>query len=293
MNYESDRPHVLACTEVWGDNRKVIRKVKLPGLLGWVASRPVDEAEGGGDLHYLSVCDYDLLSRIALADVSGHGREVNEVTQTLHRLMRENVNSWDQSDFMRGLNQAFGRRGDGRYATAIVLSYHRLKGQLAFTNAGHLPPLWYHSVERNWSWLEESADSKGKTKSGLPVGLIAGTDYLQSVASLAPADILVLYTDGITEAEDRDGQDLGRGRFLEWARSAPVDSPEAIGEALLERLDAFQGEVHRDDETLLVLQRERESLPVMWGEVAGSYAIGRLRKVFGQTPRSETGPTSV
>lgn len=40
MNYESDRPHVLACTEVWGDNRKVIRKVKLPGLLGWVASGP-------------------------------------------------------------------------------------------------------------------------------------------------------------------------------------------------------------------------------------------------------------
>jgi len=284
MNYESDRPHVLACTEVWGGNRKVIRKVKLPGLLGWVASRPVDEAEGGGDLHYLSVCDYDLLSRVALADVSGHGREVNEVTQTLHRLMRENVNTWDQSDFMRGLNQAFGRGGDGSYATAIVLSYHRLKGQLAFTNAGHLPPLWYHSVERNWSWLEESGDPKGKTKSGLPVGLIAGTDCLQSVANLAPADILVLYTDGITEAEDRDGQDLGRGRFLEWARSAPVDSPEAIGEALLERLDAFQGEVHRDDETLLVLQRERESLPVMWGEVAGSYAVGRLRKVFGQTP---------
>src|SRR5262245_29902995 len=283
MNYESDRPHVLACTEVWGGNRKVIRNVKLPGLLGWVASEPADEAEGGGDLHYLSVCDYDLLSRVALADVSGHGREVNEVTQTLHRLMRKNVNTWDQSDFMRGLNQAFGRSGDGRYATAIVLSYHRLKGQLAFTNAGHLPPLWYHSDERNWSWLEEATE-QSKRKAGLPVGLIAGTDYIQSVVSLARGDILVLYTDGITEAEDRDGQDLGRGRFLEWARSAPVDSPEAIGEALLERLEAFQGRVHRDDETLLVLQRERESLPVMWGEVAGSYAIGRLRKVFGQTP---------
>ena len=257
MNYESDRPHVLACTEVWGGNRKVIRNVKLPGLLGWVASEPADEAEGGGDLHYLSVCDYDLLSRVALADVSGHGREVNEVTQTLHRLMRENVNTWDQSDFMRGLNQAFGRGGDGRYATAIVLSYHRLKEQLAFPNAGHLPPLWYHSVERNWSWLEEDPGAT-KTKSGLPVGLIPGTDYLQSVVSLAPADILVLYTDGVTEAENEDGQDLGRERFLEWARQAPVGSPEATGEALLKRLDAFEGRAHRDDETLLVLQRLEE-----------------------------------
>jgi phosphoserine phosphatase RsbU/P len=86
MSHESERPHVLACTEVWGGNRKVVRRVELPGLLGWVASVPLDKEEGGGDLHYLSVCDYDLLSRVALADVSGHGREVSKVTETLHRL---------------------------------------------------------------------------------------------------------------------------------------------------------------------------------------------------------------
>jgi serine phosphatase RsbU (regulator of sigma subunit) len=282
MNQASEEPHVLACSEVWGGNRKVIRKVKLPGLLGWVASTPTDEDEGGGDLHYLSVCDYDVLSRVVLADVSGHGKEVSEVTQTLHRLMREHVNAWDQSDFMREINQEFGHGGDGKYATAIVLSYHRLKGQLAFTNAGHLPPLWYHSAKREWSWLEE-APALNKTKSGLPVGLIPGTDYLQSVVGLAPDDILVLYTDGITEAEDQDGQDLGRERFLEWARLAPVGSPEATGEALLERLDSFQGRAHRDDETLLVLQRERESVPVVWGQAVGSYTVGKLRKLFGQT----------
>src|SRR5689334_19327112 len=89
MQYKSEQPHVLACTEVWGGNRKVIRSVKLPSLVAWVASAPVDDGEGGGDLHFLSVCDFDLLSRIALADVSGHGRDVNAVTQTLHKLMRE------------------------------------------------------------------------------------------------------------------------------------------------------------------------------------------------------------
>ncbi|HET8923130.1 MAG TPA: hypothetical protein VFN26_09080 [Candidatus Acidoferrum sp.] len=49
----------------------------------------------------MSVCDYDLISRVALADVSGHGNEVNAVTQTLRNLMRKNINAWDQSDFMR------------------------------------------------------------------------------------------------------------------------------------------------------------------------------------------------
>ena len=273
---EAEQPHALACTEVWGGNRKVIRTVKLPSLVAWVASAPIDEGEGGGDLHYLSVCDFDLLSRVALADVSGHGRDVNAVTQTLHRLMRENVNAWDQSDFMRGLNEAFGQGGNGKYATAIVLSFHRVKGRLAFSNAGHLPPLWYHAAQHTWGWLEEGSDPQSKRVSGLPVGLIPGTDYRQTVVSLKPGDLLVLYTDGITEAENGEGQDLGRDQLLEWARQAPADSPKAVGEALLQRLRSFRGGGRNDDETLLVLQREEESFPVMLGEVASSYTFGRL-----------------
>jgi hypothetical protein len=76
----------------------------------------------------MSVCDYDLISRVALADVSGHGRDVNAVTQTLRKLMRKNINAWDQSDFMRELNDTFGQGGNDKYATAIVLSFHRVRG---------------------------------------------------------------------------------------------------------------------------------------------------------------------
>ena len=93
MYDESEKPHALVCTEVWGGNRKVIRTVKMPSLIAWVASVPLNEGEGGGDLHYMSVCDYDLISRVALADVSGHGSEVDGVTQTLRNLMRKNINA--------------------------------------------------------------------------------------------------------------------------------------------------------------------------------------------------------
>jgi len=278
MQDDLGHPHALACTEVWGGNRKVIRTLKLPSLIAWIASAPMDEEDGGGDLHFMSVCDYDLLSRVALADVSGHGRDVNAVTQTLHRLIRENVNAWDQTDFMRGLNEAFGKGGDGKYATAIVLSFHRVKGRLAFSNAGHLPPLWYHAAQQIWSWLEERSDPRAKRVSGLPVGLIPGTEYRQTVVTLKPRDLLVLYTDGITEAENERGQDLGRDQLLEWARQVPADSPKVVGESLLNRLESFRGKFRNDDETLLVLQREEESLPWMLGEVAGSYTLGRLRK---------------
>src|SRR2546422_9143869 len=62
-NHKSEQPHVLACTEGLGGYRKITRKVKLPGLLGWVGWFRVVEEERGGGVHYLSVCDYDWLFR--------------------------------------------------------------------------------------------------------------------------------------------------------------------------------------------------------------------------------------
>jgi stage II sporulation SpoE-like protein len=100
--------------------------------------------------------------------------------------------------------------------------------------------------------------------------------------SLKPSDILVLYTDGITEAENRNGQELGQERLLEWARQAPVDSPRALGEELLQRLEMFRGGFRNDDETLLVLQREKESLLVALGEVASSFTNGWPRRSRGE-----------
>jgi phosphoserine phosphatase RsbU/P len=273
---EAEKPHALVCTEVWGGNRKVRRTVKLPSLTAWVASNPIDEGDGGGDLYYLSVCDYDLISRVALADVSGHGGDVSAVTQTLRQLMHENINAWDQSDFMRGLNDAFNK--SAKYATAIALSFHRITGRLAFSNAGHLPPLWYHAAQQSWGWLEEGNDPQPKRVAGLPVGLIPGTDYSQTVVTLKPSDLLVLYTDGITETENGVKQELGREQLLDWARQSPVDSAKALGEDLLQRLELFRGGLRNDDETLLVLRREEESRLVVLGEVASSYTFGRLRK---------------
>ena len=274
MYDESEKPRALVCTEVSGGNRKVIRTVKMPSLIAWVASVPLNEGEGGGDLHYMSVCDYDLISRVALADVSGHGSEVDDVTQRLQNLMHKHINAWDQSDFMRGVNETFGQSGDHKYATAIVLSFHRVMGRLAFSNAGHLPPLWYHAAQRAWGWLEEGTEAK--KVSGLPVGLIPGTEYSQTVVTLKPSDLLVLYTDGITEAGNEAGQELGREQLLEWVRQAPVGSPRALGGELLQRLELFRGKIRKDDETLLVVQREEESRLFMLGEVANSYTFGRL-----------------
>src|SRR5215813_3735911 len=146
----NERRDALTCMEVWGGNRSVMRNVELPELIAWVYSRQVD-AEHGGDVHYLSVCGQSVLSRVVLADVSGHGAEVSNSAQLLHALMREHINTWDQTEFVRDLNKSFrGCVTRGKYATAVILGILRDTGQTAFTSAGHLPPLWYHSNAKSW-----------------------------------------------------------------------------------------------------------------------------------------------
>jgi sigma-B regulation protein RsbU (phosphoserine phosphatase) len=242
--------------EVWGGNRKVAHPVELPDLAGWVYSTPLEPATGGGDVHYLSVCDQDVLSRVALADVMGHGQAVSSVAEELRGLMHKHINTLDQSDFMREINQAF-QKGltDVKFATVVVLGYWRITGQLVFTNAGHVPPLWYHAAEKKWDLLEDNTSHAESQVTGLPLGLIPGTDYHQTAVPLAPDDFLVLYTDGFPEAENEAGQQLGQEGLLELARSLPLDSPAATGQALLAAVQGFRKDAPaRDDETLVVLK---------------------------------------
>jgi phosphoserine phosphatase RsbU/P len=278
MSDLSEAPHTLMCSEVSGGNRKISRTVQLPDVNVWVASVPLDEGEGGGDLHFMSACDHDLIARIALADVSGHGSVVNTMTVTLEELMRENIDAWDQSDFMRGINDEFAVRGQHKYATAVVLSFHRITGRLSFTSAGHLPPLWYHAAERAWGWLKEDDVQSSKKSLGLPIGLFPGMQYRQTVVNLEPSDLIVLYTDGVTEAENDAGESLDREQLLEWAQESPTDSPQALGRALLERLNLFQGRLRNDDETLVVLQREKASSVSKLLNVARSNITRMLHK---------------
>ena len=245
----------LACLELWGGNRSTLESLELPGLSAWVYSSPHESSPSGGDLHYLSVCNMGYVSRIALADVSGHGSESGGFAAALHDMLRRYINYWDQSDLMRELNGAFREYASPsrKYATAVILGYYRGSGELAFTNAGHPRPLWYHASRGEWDLLREGDAAAGKG-SGLPVGLIPGTCYRQTVAPLEPGDLLVLYSDGITDAENRSGSDLGVEGLLDWARNAPSHSAQAAGEWLLSRFDSWRADPS-DDETLIVVQR--------------------------------------
>jgi sigma-B regulation protein RsbU (phosphoserine phosphatase) len=246
----------LACMEVWGGNGAVTRRLELPGLDVWIYSSPAESGAGGGDIHYLSVCSRSMLSRVVLADVSGHGAHANKTAQALHALMRRYVDTWDQAAFVSELNEEFrGLASEGAYATALVLGLLRDSGDVVYTNAGHLPPALRRSMTGAWEFLPDQTDADPNGPSGLPVGMIAGTRYCQSVFRLGSGDVLVLYTDGITEASDRDGEMAGSAGLLEWLSGAVADSPEAIGREILRRLSSFRNDNAIDDETVVVIRK--------------------------------------
>jgi stage II sporulation SpoE-like protein len=156
----------LACLEVWGGNRRANHPVELPGLAGWIYSEPVAKAALGGDVHHISVCSNGIISRFALADVSGHGRSSSIMAQLLRKLIHKHINTWDQSELMRELNESLRntkKRGE-QYATAALFAYCRPTRELVFTNAGHPAAFWYHAKTDTWDWLESTTPSRGPSR---------------------------------------------------------------------------------------------------------------------------------
>lgn len=245
----------LACFELWGGNGNANHSVELPGLSGWVYSTPIEPGAGGGDVHYLSVCSKGRLSRIAVADVAGHGSHANVMAQNLRKVLQRHTNNWDQSLLMKELNEAFARESTmSQFATAAVLGFYVETGELLFSSAGHPPALWYRQQDKSWEVLQDCTPHAVEI-AGLPLGLIPGTAYYQMGVRLAAGDTLLLYTDGITEARNPSGDELGQRGLLDMVRSLTPGSPSETCHHLLSAVQNFRGDEPRhDDETLLVLQ---------------------------------------
>ena len=252
---EVDQPYRLACLELHGGNQYGAYSAELPGLAAWVSCRPLG-ASAGGDLYYLSACRQGVISRVALADVAGHGEMVSSAAVLLREALREHVNHWDQSMLIRRLNESFLKGAPrSRFATAFLASFYCESGELLFTNAGHQPPLWYRGATGEWSLLLDSTPYS-KEIVDLPIGMIAGTSYSQTAVQLEVGDLLLLYTDGISESCDESGEQLGLERLLSMARGLTVESAAAAGRELLSAIERFRGSVPRaDDETVVALER--------------------------------------
>lgn len=138
----------------------------------------------------------------------------------------------------------------GHFVTLFYARLDTASGRLTYVNAGHNPPLLYDASNRQFREL---------TLTGYPLGLMDAARYGEGRAMLAPGDVLVMYTDGLTEAVDASGNDFGEERLQDLIRRNAHLPAAEVSASMAGALEEFAGDAPPfDDLTLLVVKREIE-----------------------------------
>ena len=178
-----------------------------------------------------------------VADISGKGISAAILMSNLQAVLRMVAGAGHSPrDVCAQLNRHLYHVTDAtRFATFFYVEWNRIERQLTYVNAGHPIPI-----------LRGSNGGQRLMDGGPPLGLFLGTDYDVGTIALRPRDVIVLYSDGITEAGDRHGEEFGESR-LEAVISAHGDKPLAeIQEQVLTAVRQWSGHEPEDDMTLLL-----------------------------------------
>ena len=237
-----------------GGNQSVEEHFHRPGLDVWVYSCPHENAASGGDVYYLSSCASGRISRMLLADVSGHGPRVSGLAQRLRDLMRRHVNSISQAQFVEGMNREFVELNqEGRFATAIVGTFFSSTQSFQLSVAGHPRPLLYRRKTERWELFEIDHDAAVST--GLlntPLGISESVAYGQTRLNLSNGDMILAYTDGLTETRVTDGKLMETQGLLNLVQTLDATRPDRLLQSLLTALRDQATEPIGDDLSLLL-----------------------------------------
>ena len=231
---------------------KVARDIQqslLPRSLpsaGWLraAGSSVASAQVGGD-YYDVIAVNDRCWGAVVADVSGKGVSSALLAALLQGAL---IPAIDHADVltrrMERLNTfLIDRTGGEKYATVFYCLLDQ-SGRLDYVNAAHCPPIV----------VRPSGETAELGATGVPVGLLEGSKYELAGRQLSPGEKVVIYTDGVTEAQDARGAFFGRKRLFDLVRANAGASSSELHDAIQGAVREFtEGAPQSDDITLVVL----------------------------------------
>ncbi len=216
-----------------------------PMLTGWeVAASNRPSRHVGGDYHdFLPLPDGEI--GIAIGDVSGKGVPAALLMSNLQAALRVRAISGESLDrLVNDVNRTICRNtGSESFISFFIGALDPVRGKLTYTNAGHNAPL----LVRGDGTVEELETG------GLLLGVFPEATYERGTVELRPGDLLVLYTDGVTEATNERGDMYGEerlmGSLVEWRSHGAGD----VHRRLLDEVHHFQNGTPPDDDLTVVL----------------------------------------
>ena len=206
--------------------------------------------EVGGDFFDIMALEEGRIG-IAIADVSGKGVPAALFMMSCRTLLKgAAIGALGPGTVLREVNQLLQDDNEAlMFVTVFYAIFDPASGELVYANGGHNPPLVVHADGR-------SSELPGT--GGIALGLISGVDYEEDRLRLAPGETVVLFTDGVTEAENHEYELFDMERLRRIFDGAVPKNAEQANNAVFEAVRAFAGDTPQsDDITCITLYRSQ------------------------------------
>lgn len=212
-----------------------------------IAGRNIPSLDVGGDyFDYVDGLQGKLV--VGLGDVAGKGMPAALLMTHLSASVRAQVETERPLvEIMGRLNRSIYQNVRGeRFITLVLAEVDTASGALRYVNGGHNPPYL----------LRASGEIESLTEGGLLLGIMPGAEYAEGSARLDPGDILIFYSDGVTEARSIDEEEYGDERLMAFLRESQRLRPEEMVDLLIQRVREFSRRGKpTDDVTVVVMRR--------------------------------------
>jgi phosphoserine phosphatase RsbU/P len=216
----------------------------IPGWDIWLHTQPANDV--GGDLvdHLPMRGDRHA---IALGDVAGKALPAALLSVKLQATLRALAPQCATLSILGAeVNRIFCRDGlPSRFASLVYLDVHAMSGHVRVLNAGHMPPI-----------VARANGASAMARGSVVLGIMEGAAYPEQSIDLDAGDVLVVYSDGVSEAINEAGDFFGDERIATLAESSRSLPARAIGERLRNAVAAHLGDqAPNDDVSIMILKR--------------------------------------
>ena len=265
----------MACMEVWGGNGEADKAFSLAGLEVALRSRVFRQQKSGGDIYLVTSCASGRITRVLLADVSGHGALVARVAADLRDLLRRYVNVVSQNQLVSEVNRGFSLLADeGGFATAVVCTYFAPTRSLAVSNAGHPPPLLNAAQASEWRPLAGRAEDEPEL-TNTPLGIDNDAAYTSPKLRLGVGDTIFCYSDAWSEAATADGRPIGVHGLRRMLKQTRGGEPRDILLDLEQKLTSINDTNLSGDDTTAILMRVTDTTPTWRDNLLAPFRLFR------------------